>query len=73
MIGRNSRRDAIDLILEALDIAASRKLAWADTQALALEIMAIERPDLSADRVKKLMERIVARQQGGPYPSPSPG
>jgi len=61
VIGRNGRPDAIDLILEALDIAASRKLNWADTQALALEIMAIERPDLPPDRVRMLMKRVAAR------------
>ena len=41
------RRDITDLILEALDIAASRHLAHHQIHGFILDILAAERPDIA--------------------------
>jgi hypothetical protein len=55
------RRDITDLILEALDIAASRHLAPQQIQAFILDILATERPDIARSDARRLVARNWAR------------
>ena len=58
------RRDIADLVLEALDIARSRKLAHHQTQAFILDILAVERPDISSSDARVLVARTLRRLAG---------
>jgi hypothetical protein len=58
------RRDIADLILEALDVAASRGLAGPMVQAFVLDVVRAERPDLAAADAHRLMERYGRRLNG---------
>lgn len=58
------RRDVADLILEALDIAASRRLAGATVHALVLDVLSAERPDIPAADARRLIERYGMRLNG---------
>lgn len=71
MSGFIIRRDITDLILEALDIAGSRKLARHQTEAFILDILAAERPDISVSMARVLVERI--RRRLAAIATPSPG
>lgn len=55
------RRDIADLILEALDIAVSRKLTHHHTQAFVLEVIRAERPDLAHHQMHRLIRRAWQR------------
>ncbi len=55
------RRDIADLILEALDIAASRHLAPRQIHAFILDILAAERPDILRSDAGRLVARIWPR------------
>jgi hypothetical protein len=55
------RRDIADLILEALDIAASRHIAPPQLQAFILDILAAERPDIAPGDAGLLVARIWRR------------
>lgn len=59
------RREIADLILEALDIAVSRKLTQHHTQAFVLEVIRAERPDIGHDAVHTLVRRVWQRLAGG--------
>jgi hypothetical protein len=52
-----ARPDITDLILEALDIAASRHLAPQQIQAFILDILAVERPDIARSDAGRLLAR----------------
>jgi hypothetical protein len=58
------RREIADLVLEALDIAVSRKLAHHQTQALVLDVIIAERPDLAHGDVRTLVARVCQRLAG---------
>jgi len=58
------RRDVADLILEALDVAASRQLSGAAVHILVLDVLRAERPDIPADRARHLVERYGRRLNG---------
>jgi hypothetical protein len=58
------RRDIADLILEAVDIAASRRLAGPVAHAFVLDVLAVERPDISATDAHRLVERYGRRLNG---------
>lgn len=58
--GVRPRPSARELIHEAIEIAASRKLDAARACALALEILAIERPDLERAAAQRLVARFIA-------------
>ena len=51
------RRDITDLILEALDIAASRHLAHHQIHSFILDILAAERPDIARVDAGRLVAR----------------
>lgn len=55
------RREIADLVLEALDIAISRRLAERETQALVLEIVGAERPDVAHHDLRTLVGRVWRR------------
>jgi hypothetical protein len=63
--GKSVRRDVADLILEALDIARSRKLATPETAALILDVLHVERPDIHPSHAARLIARYRARYSGG--------
>lgn len=65
MNGTTVRRDIADLILEALDVAGSRKLAGPDAHALILEVLSAERPDIPIGHAERLIERFRQRFAGG--------
>lgn len=65
MNGKSVRRDVADLILEALDIARSRKLATPETVALILDVLHSERPDIHPAHAARLVDRYRARQPDG--------
>lgn len=65
MNGKSVRRDVADLILEAIDIARSRKLATGETSALILDVLRIERPDLPPTHAARLIEYYRARNLRG--------
>jgi hypothetical protein len=56
-----ARPDITDLILEALDIAASRHLAPQHIQAFILDILAAERPDIARSDAGRLLARAWPR------------
>jgi hypothetical protein len=58
------RREIVDLVLEALDIAVSRKLAEHQTRALILDVIAAERPDVSHGDARALLARLWHRVVG---------
>ena len=58
------RRDIADLVLEALDIAGSRKLAQHQTQAFVLDVIMAERPDLARGDARVLLARVWQRLAG---------
>jgi len=58
------RREIADLILEALEIAVSRKLAHHQTHAFVLEVIAAERPDLTHAAARALVGRLWQRLAG---------
>jgi hypothetical protein len=66
------RRDVADLILEALDIAVSRKLTQHHTQAFILEVIRAERPDLGLQQAQALIRRAWQRLTV-PQPAAVPG
>ena len=66
------RRDIADLILEALDIAVSRKLTQHHTQAFVLEVIRAERPDLGHHEAQTLIRRAWQRLTA-PTPAIVPG
>jgi len=66
------RREIADLVLEALDIAMSRKLTQHHTQALILEVIRAERPDVGHDQAHALVRRVWQRL-AGPNPAVAPG
>ena len=66
------RREIADLILEALDIAVSRKLTQHHTQALVLEVIRAERPDIGHDAAHALIRRVWQRL-AAPAPAIAPG
>jgi hypothetical protein len=66
------RREIADLILEALDIAVSRKLTPHHTQAFVLDVIRAERPDISQGDLHILVHRVWQRL-AGPGPEPTPG
>lgn len=55
------RREIADLILEALDIAVSRKLTPHHTLAFVLEVMKAERPDVGDNEARILVRRVWQR------------
>ena len=55
------RRDITDLILEALDIAASRHLAPHQIHTFILDILAAERPDIGRSDAGRLVARAWPR------------
>jgi hypothetical protein len=55
------RRDVADLILEALDIAVSRKLTPHHMHAFVLEVIRAERPDLGHHQAQALIRRVWQR------------
>ncbi len=55
------RRDITDLILEALDIAASRHLAPQQVHTFILDILAVERPDIARADAGRLIARTWPR------------
>jgi hypothetical protein len=55
------RPDLTDLILEALDIAASRHLAPQQIQSFILDILAAERPDIAPSDAGRLVARTWQR------------
>jgi hypothetical protein len=67
------RRDIADLILEALDIARSRKFGHHQTQAFILDILAAERPDISLSDARVLTARTWRRLAGIVVPAPGMG
>jgi hypothetical protein len=72
---RNSigiKREIADLVLEALDIAMSRKLTQHHTHAFVLEVIRAERPDLGHDQAHALVRRVWQRLTG-PKPAVAPG
>jgi hypothetical protein len=58
------RRDIADLVLEAFDIAVSRKLALQQTRDLALDVIMAERPDLARGDARVLLARVWQRLAG---------
>lgn len=60
--GKTVRRDIADLILEALDVAGSRKLAPAEAQAYALELLHVERPDIPHGHAARLLRCFLERR-----------
>jgi hypothetical protein len=52
------KREIADLVLEALDIAMSRKLTHHHTQALVFEVIRAERPDIGHDAAQILIRRV---------------
>lgn len=61
MNGIHVRRDLADLVLEALEITRSRRLAWHETHAFILDVLAIERPDIPASHAQALVARAWRR------------
>lgn len=59
------RREIADLILEALDIAMSRRLTQHHTQAFVLEVIRAERPDIGHEMAHTLIRRVWQRLAGG--------
>ena len=55
------RRELTDLVLEALDIAVSRRLPEHQTRSFILEVIAAERPDLAHGDLRALVARIWQR------------
>jgi hypothetical protein len=55
------RREIADLVLEALDIAVSRKLPHRETQALMLDVVKSERPDIALGDARVLVDRAWQR------------
>ena len=55
------RREIADLVLEALDIAVSRKLPPRETDALVLEVVGAERPDIAPHDLRALVSRVWRR------------
>ncbi len=66
------RPDIADLILEALDIAASRRLAGPVLHAFVVDVLTAERPDISAADAHRLIERYGQRLRGRARPSSVP-
>jgi hypothetical protein len=58
------RREITDLVLEALDIAVSRKLAEPQTHAFILEVIMAERPDITQGDARLLLARLWHRIVG---------
>jgi hypothetical protein len=58
------RREIADLVLEAVDIAVSRKLAPRETDALVLEVVGAERPDIAHHDLRALVGRVWRRLGG---------
>lgn len=58
------RREIADLVLEALDIAVSRKLAQHETHAFVLEVVGAERPDIAPHDLRALVSRVWRRLGG---------
>jgi hypothetical protein len=58
------RRDIADVILEALDVAASRRLVGPAVHALVLDVLRVERPDIPAADAHRLVERYGRRLNG---------
>ena len=58
------RRDIADLILEAFDIAVSRKLALHQARDFALDVIMAERPDLARGDARVLLARVWQRLAG---------
>jgi hypothetical protein len=58
------RREISDLVLEALDIAVSRKLAEHQIHTFILEVIAAERPDITHGDARALLARIWHRLVG---------
>jgi hypothetical protein len=58
------RREIADLVLEALDIAVSRKLPQRETQALLLDVVKSERPDIALNDARVLIDRVWQRLAG---------
>jgi len=72
MNGVRVRRDIVDLLLEALDVARSRRLAWHDTQTLIFDMLAVERPDIPLAHAPVLVARAWRRLARVPMLSPEP-
>lgn len=66
------KREIADLILEALDIAVSRKLTQHHTQAFVLDVIKAERPDIGHHAAQVLVRRAWQRL-AGPPPAIVPG
>jgi len=66
------RREIADLILEALDIAMSRKLTLHHTQSFVLEVIRAERPDIGHDQAVALVRRVW-QKLAGRIPAIAPG
>ena len=66
------KREIADLVLEALDIAASRKLTQHHTQAFILEVIRAERPDIGHDVAQALIRRVWQKLAGS-MPAILPG
>jgi len=64
MTGIAIRREIADLVLEALDIAVSRKLAEHQTRTLILDVIAAERPDIAHGDARRLLARLWNRLVG---------
>lgn len=58
------KREIADLVLEALEIAMSRKLTHHHTQALVLEVIRAERPDIGHDAAQILIRRVWQKLAG---------
>ncbi|HEX2113162.1 MAG TPA: hypothetical protein VHM01_02045 [Alphaproteobacteria bacterium] len=58
------RREIADLVLEALDIAVSRRLAEHQTRAFILEVITTERPDITHGDARVLLARVWHRLVG---------
>lgn len=66
------RREIADLILEAVDIAVSRKLTPSHMQAFILDVIRAERPDLGLHEARLLVRRAWPRLALG-QPAAAPG
>ena len=64
------RPDITDLILEALDIAASRHLGPQQLHGFILDILAAERPDIARADAGRLIKRAWRRLAMGVEPAP---
>ena len=58
------RREIADLVLEALDIAVSRKLAEHQIHAFILDVIEAERPDIARGDARMLLARLWLRVVG---------